>query len=89
MKNIEAKSLSPNYEIIDIRDSSLYNLGHIYNARNIQVNKLLNEPEKYLDKSKTYYIYCSFGNRSKKACEILSLLGYDVINVYGGYDSFK
>ena len=53
------------------------------------MNKLLNENDKYLDKSKTYYIYCSFGNKSKKVCEMLTLLGYDVINVYGGYDSFK
>lgn len=89
MKNIEAKNLSPNYEIIDIRSKVEYSKGHIYNARNIDMNKLLNEHDKYLDKSKTYYIYCSFGNKSKKVCELLTLLGYDVINVYGGYDSFK
>lgn len=89
MKNIESKNLSPNYEIIDIRSQTEYIKGHIYNARNIDMNKLLNENDKYLDKSKTYYIYCSFGNKSKKVCEMLTLLGYDVINVYGGYDSFK
>lgn len=89
MKNIEAKNLSANYEIIDIRSKFEYDKGHIYNARNIEANKLLNEHDKFLDKSKTYYIYCSFGNKSKKVCEMLTLLGYDVINVYGGYDSFK
>lgn len=89
MKNIESKNLSPNYEIIDIRSQIEYSKGHIYNARNIDMNKLLNEHDKYLDKGKTYYIYCSFGNKSKKVCEMLTLLGYDVINVYGGYDSFK
>ena len=54
MKNTESKNLSPNYEIIDIRSQTEYIKGHIYNARNIDMNKLLNENDKYLDKSRLF-----------------------------------
>lgn len=89
MKNIEAKKLRPEMNIIDIRSSSEYKLGHIYNCINIEMDELLLNYEKYLNKNNTYFIYCSFGNKSKKTCELLSTFGYDVINVLGGYDSFK
>lgn len=77
--------LKPNYNIIDIRDNYSYSLGHVYNAVNIPMNQLLNNPNKYLVKAKTYYIYCKSGVRSKKTCEILRILGYDVINVVDGF----
>lgn len=89
MKNIEAKKLRQEYNIIDIRSYDKYLQGHIYNAVNIQKNELIYNVSKYLDKEKTYYIYCNLGNDSRRVCEILSNLGYDVINVYGGYNSFK
>ena len=89
MKNIEAKKLRSEYNIIDIRDYNKYLQGHIYNAINISKNDLIYNHKNYLEKNKTYYIYCNLGNESKRVCEILSNLGYDVINVYGGYNSFK
>lgn len=89
MKNIEAKKLRPEMNIIDIRNYSDYELGHIFNAKNIPMNELLINRDKYLNKNETYFIYCSFGNKSRKTCELLDNLGYDVINVLGGYDSFK
>ena len=89
MKNIEAKRLRPELNIIDIRNTGEYGIGHIYNAKNIPMNELLNNYSKYLNKNDTYYIYCSSGNRSKKTCELLNILGYDVINVLSGYDTFK
>ena len=89
MKNISAKGLRPEYNIIDIRDSYKYNNGHIYNAINISKMDLMTNHKKYLDKNKTYYIYCNFGHDSRKVCEYLINFGYDVINVYGGYNAFK
>ncbi len=77
--------LKPNYNIIDIRDSYSYSLGHIYNAINIPMNELLNNPNQYLDKNKTYYIYCKSGVRSKKTCELLRIIGFNVINVVDGF----
>lgn len=89
MKNIEATKLNSGLNIIDIRDYGDYVLGHIYNAKNIPMNELLNNYSKYLNKNDTYYIYCLSGNRSRKVCELLSVFGYDVVNVLGGYDTFK
>lgn len=89
MKNIEINKIRPEYNIIDIRDYSDYIADHIYNAKNIPANELLNNYSKYLNKNKTYYIYCNKGVTSKKVCELLDILGYDVINMYGGYVNYK
>ena len=79
------KDLKPDFNIIDIRDRLDYYNGHYINSINIPYNVLLSNPSKYLEKNKDYYIYCKSGVRSKKACELLSLIGYNVINVKDGY----
>ncbi len=89
MKNIEIKKIRPEYNIIDIREESEYYKGHIYNAVNIPEKELLKNYNLYLNKNQTYYIYCNLGNKSKKVCQILEIIGYDVVNMYGGYDTFK
>lgn len=83
--NIYLNDLRPEYNIIDIRDAYSYNMGHIYNARNIPMDDLLSGAGKYLNKNDTYYIYCKSGIRSKKTCELLGALGYKVINVIDGF----
>lgn len=82
---VNIKDLKPNYNIIDIRDKYSYNISHIYNAINIPMNNLINNPSKYINKNDIYYIYCTSGFRSKKTCELLSILGYKVINVKDGF----
>ena len=41
-----------------------------------------------LNKSKSVYLYCRSGNRSRKACKILKEKGFEVINVLGGYQQW-
>ena len=84
--NIYIKDLKYDYNIIDIRDNNSYNKKHIYNAVNIPMDKLLSNPSKYLDKEKVYYIYCYSGIKSKKTCDLLSVLGYKVVNVIDGFN---
>ena len=55
-----------NINIIDIRSIEKYNFNHINEAINIPINNLIVNPEKYLSKSKKYYIYCQKGIQSKK-----------------------
>ena len=74
--------------IIDIRSIEKYNDNHIENARHIPMLILLKEPEKYLKKTVTYYIYCQIGLKSHKLCKALSQKGYKVVNVIGGYESW-
>lgn len=83
--NIYLRDLKPDYNIIDIRDRYSYNEGHVFNAINIPMNELLNNPSYYLNKDNVYYIYCKSGYRSNKTCEILRIYGYKVINVIDGY----
>lgn len=74
--------------IIDIRNSFNYNNNHIPNSKNIPYEKLLVNPNEYLDRYKTYYIYCQRGISSKNICQILNKQGYRVINIEGGYENW-
>ena len=52
-------------------------------------NKFMAErAEKYLKKEEEYYIMCQSGGRSQAAVKALSKLGYQVVNVAGGYGSY-
>ena len=88
--SISVKDLLKNKSanIIDIRSIESYNNNHIPNAINIPFEKLIIEPNKYLNKMNNYYLYCRSGITSKKACEILLKQGYLVTNVYGGYEEW-
>ena len=77
-----------NLNLIDIRDNYSYLNGTIKNAKNIPYNELLINPNKYLNKNKTYYIFCQFGSSSKRLCSRLTNLGYDVVTILGGYSSY-
>lgn len=92
MKEIKIESIIDiinNLNIIDIRDKYSYSMGCIPNSKNVPMNYLLMNPEYYLDKNKTYYIYCNRGFNSKKVCEILTGFGYNTINIIGGYEEYK
>lgn len=74
--------------VIDIRSSQNYNNNHIPNAKNIPSQVLVSNPSKYLDKEKTYYLYCQKGTLSIRVCSLLNSLGYKTVNVNGGYESW-
>lgn len=90
IKSISIKELLKlnNINIIDIRSIEKYNDNHIENAKSIPMQLLLKEPNKYLNYYDTYYIYCQKGINSVKVCQRLSLQGYKVINIIGGYESW-
>ena len=89
MNDIEPTELKNiNGEIIDIRDNIKYNIDHIPTAINIPTQKLIMQPEKYINKNQTYYIYCQKGITSLNICRILTLKGYKTINVKGGYENW-
>ena len=84
----ELKGMIGKVNIIDIRKKFLYKLGFIPSSRNVPINFLLQEPDKYMNKSEEYYIYCTQGIESVKACDELSKKGYKVVNVLGGYHDY-
>lgn len=75
-------------ELIDIREPYEYKSGTLKTAKNIPMDQLINSPDKYLNKDKTYYIMCQSGGRSSRTCSILTKQGYDVVNVSGGVGSY-
>ena len=75
--------------LIDIRESYEYKNGHLLGAKNIPMNRILSEPEKYLTKEKEYHIICQSGGRSGATCRKLKSKGYNVINVLGGTGSYR
>lgn len=77
-----------NINIIDIRDSYKYNLGHISGAINIPYLELLSGSNRYLSKNNIYYLYCDYGNISKMVVNKLNVIGYKLISIDGGYNNY-
>ena len=77
-----------NINIIDLRNNQSYNNNHIPGSINIPYNNLLASPFKYLDKTKTYYLYCQKGITSKKVASILNTRGFKTISIIGGYEEW-
>lgn len=85
----ELKRMIPGIKIIDIRDNYQFNMGSIPTSINIPTNFLLTNPDIYLNKNSTYYLYCEYGTTSKKVCNQLSNKGFNVINILGGFSEYK
>ena len=74
--------------IIDIRETYELQTGKIPTAKHINKNLLLNSPESYLEKEKTYYIYCNYGQTSSRLVDLLNKKGYHTVNIIGGYNNY-
>ena len=74
--------------VIDIRSVQKYNDNHIPNSVNIDYSKLISNPNKYINKVDTYYVYCQKGILSNRVVNYLRGLGYNVIEIIGGYEGY-
>jgi len=72
--------------LVDVRNASEYETGHIGKAVNYALGIVLTEAveKKKLSKLKTIAVYCRSGNRSKKAAAFLADNGYRVIELDKG-----
>lgn len=82
----QLKELLGTVNLIDIRPVVNFNNNHIPGAKNIVQTQLLLEPDKYLNKFDTYYIYCQRGKASANVVSVLNNKGYKTVNVEGGYE---
>ena len=84
----EAKDMMDNQEvlILDVREQSEYDSGHIPDAVLLPVGTITEESaaEVIPDKDTTVLVYCRSGNRSKTAAKALADLGYTNIYEFGG-----
>lgn len=76
-----------NAVILDVRTLEEVEQGIIPNAIHIDIymgQGFVQELNK-LDKTKTYYVYCRSGNRSRQACYIMDQMGFEkAYNLMGG-----
>lgn len=81
-KEIKADSV----QLLDVRTPEEYADGHIDGAVNINVQSddFRDMAVRKLSKDSTVLVYCRSGRRSLTAAEILTELGYKVINLKGG-----
>lgn len=75
--------------LIDVREDFEYKSGHVPTAKNIPMKEVLEDPDKYLDKNKEYYIVCRTGRKSNLTCNELKLKGFKIVNVTGGTESYE
>lgn len=71
-------------QLVDVRTDRETAAGMLPGAVHIPVDALRGRVGE-LDKQKTLYVYCQSGLRSYIACRMLSQLGYDCVNLSGGY----
>ena len=81
-------NLKGDIHVIDIRNIEKYNSSHIPGAINIPVQKLLLNPNYFLDKNVKYYLYCQHGMSSRNVVSVLRKLNFDVVDIIGGYESW-
>ncbi len=74
--------------IIDIRSQYDYSKGAILGAINIREDLLMMRPREYLKKNEVYYIYCNNGDRSRNCVRYLNALGFQTVNIEGGYKNY-
>jgi rhodanese-related sulfurtransferase len=85
---LDERNLLKVHQIIDVRTGGEYAQSHIKDAI---LTPLLVLPERLdeIKKGKSVLVYCSNGNRSKIACEILSSKAYKhLFNMLGGIEAW-
>ncbi len=73
--------------VVDVRDNSLFRQGHLPKAVRVDCSDIENGIFQY-DKSIPIIVYCSEGSESIRMSRLLSMRGYYVYNLAGGYEAY-
>ena len=89
LKKDDVKAMLENGgKIIDVRTAMEFKSGHVKNAKNIELSKILNGVKKAkISKDTPIILYCASGSRSSVACSTLKGAGYT--NVHNGGTAAK
>lgn len=87
LENLETL-LADGYKLVDVREVSEYNEGHIEGAINVPLSDIESGNYGTLSKDEKYVIICRSGNRSATASDILSSNGFTVVNLSKGMSSW-
>ena len=87
---LEEFHANPNALLVDVRNPSEYNAGHIPGSINFAMSLILKEGEEaFPDKSQPLFVYCQSGARSARAGKLLELMGYESITDLGGISDYN
>lgn len=78
-----------NVYIIDVREEYEYSEGHIKNAYNVPLTKLIVINEMDISLDSKIIVYCQSGNRSGLAAKQLIEMGYTNVYDMGGINSWN
>ncbi|GMK42537.1 hypothetical protein PCCS19_55970 [Paenibacillus sp. CCS19] len=71
--------------LIDVREPDEWEDGHVAEAISIPLSQLqARVGELAAGGEEPFILMCRSGNRSSRACDYLTALGYEVVNVAGG-----
>lgn len=85
LQRLESKE---SFMILDVRELDEWESGHIPNAKHIPLMEIPTRI-KELDPDQEIVVVCHSGGRSHHACEYLSHMGYNVINMLGGMSIWR
>jgi rhodanese-related sulfurtransferase len=79
------ENINAEYQIVSVRTSTDYELGHIPHSINIPWTEISKtENLRRLDPNKTIIVYCYTGHTGQIASTLLNILGYNAINMKFG-----
>jgi len=73
------KSQQAGAQVVDVRSSGEYQLGHIPGSINVPVDEIAQAAASW-DKNKTYVVYCATGSRSAAAVATMQSMGFTNID---------
>ena len=74
---------SQGYELIDVRSAGEFSRGHIPGAINISIDEIRERSSEIT--SKNLLVHCQVGQRGHSAALLLKELGFNAVNLDGGY----
>lgn len=77
-----------NTQFIDLREKEEYEESHIPTAINIPYEELENQLS-CIDRNAVNILYCDRGSAGLLAARKLSQLGYNVMNIVGGFHAYR
>lgn len=72
--------------VLDVREATEYQNGHISTAKNIPLRKVSTYKG---NQTNELFIICQSGMRSKQAVKILRKKGFNAVNVRGGMNQWR
>lgn len=90
VEEFEVAIKSDSILIVDVRTPAEFAENHIDGALNLDINNVaFVKNAEALDKSKQLAVYCRSGKRSKKAANVLTDLGFKVVELNTGILGWK